>query len=199
MVPAPRIPPPLPPACGFVGASVPDAVLPLVMVSPEKLVVTLFAVKIRKSGVPIAELRLIVRRLDPGPTIVRLLAMFGSAVFSVIVESRCEIERNCVGATKIVSLLNGCPQRASTRAIVADAVGQIAVRAISVELTVKVVAALATGSRCLRTFAFARKRIKRETRQRADVTATKRFARGLRGMFSTFFFYLVKTQNAAEK
>ena len=68
-----------------------------------------------------------------------------------------------------------------------------------VELTVKVVAALATGSRCLRTFAFARKRIKRETRQRADVTATKRFARGLRGMFSTFFFYLVKTQNAAEK
>jgi hypothetical protein len=68
-----------------------------------------------------------------------------------------------------------------------------------VELIVKVVAALATGSRCLRTFAFARKMIKRETRQRAHVTATKRFARGLRGIFFNLLFLFSEDADAAEK
>jgi hypothetical protein len=73
------------------------------MFRPEKLVVTLFAVKIRKSGVPTAELRLIVRRLDPGPTIVRLLAMFGSAVFSVIVEAGAILKVIVLGPPRLLA------------------------------------------------------------------------------------------------
>jgi hypothetical protein len=93
-----KIPPPLPEAefpliVLFVRESVPKlampppafpfGVLPFVTVSPEMLTVVAI-LNMRNCGVPPAELRWTVSKLEPGPVMVRVLLMLNSAVVKVI-------------------------------------------------------------------------------------------------------------------
>ena len=64
----------------------PESARPLLTVRPEMVAVAPdVTLKMRKSGVPLAKLRWMVRRVAPGPEMVRFLPMSSSALVSSMV------------------------------------------------------------------------------------------------------------------